>query len=182
MSPPCSSPIAWQTLVDYWANELSPSEEDAVEGHVFGCAACTSESARVASVTEALRALVLPAVTRRRIDALRARGHRIEENAFSPGERREVDFAAGVDFLIHRLEGLDFADAERVSFRVVAESTGETLGELDGVPFERAEGAVLVACQRHYASLPADTVFDVSIHTTSGAVRKAEYTVLHRFG
>jgi hypothetical protein len=182
MTVACASPIAWETLVDYWAGELPPGEADAVEEHLFACATCTAASCRVAAVTETLRAAVLPAVTRRRLDALRARGHRIDENGFSPGERREVDFAPDTEFLVHRLEGLELEDAERVSFRIVAESTGEPISELEAVPFEPAEGAVLIACQRHFASLPPDTVFDVFVHTTSGAIRTAKYTILHRYG
>ena len=49
------------------------------------------------------------------------------------------------------------------------------------MPFEREEGAVLVACQRHYASLPPDTVMEVSIHAPGEAARTATYTILHQF-
>jgi len=179
----CQGPLAWGTLVDYWAGDLPPAEADRVEEHLFGCAGCAEVAARVASVTETLRAVLPPAVSRARLDALRASGIRLRENVFSPGERRAVLFEHDADLLIHRLGGLDLTGADHVSLRIVVESTGEQLAELDAVPFERGEGAVLIACQRHFASLPADTRFELAIHASGipSAVTRAEYTVIHQF-
>src|SRR6185295_13820099 len=95
---------------------------------------------------------------------LRARGARVRQNEFAPGDRREVEFSSDVDLLIHRLGGLDLAGAERVALRITAESTGALIGETDTATFEPGEGAVLIACQRHYATLPHDTVMSVSVH------------------
>jgi anti-sigma factor RsiW len=177
----CPSPVAWETLVDYFAGELDAAASDAVEEHLFGCADCTAAGEHVAAVTEAIRAAIPPVVLRRRIEGLRARGARVRENDFLPGERREVRFAADTDLLIHRLAGLDLTDAERVGFRVLSESTGAVISEMDAAPFDPAEGAVLVACQRHYAELPHDTVMAVSIHAPGAPPRTATYTILHRF-
>jgi hypothetical protein len=77
--------------------------------------------------------------------------------------------------------GLDLAGAERVAFRITAESTGALIAELESAPFEPAEGAVLVACQRHNAAFPHDTVMAVSIHTPGAPPRTATYTILHRY-
>ena len=44
-----------------------------------------------------------------------------------------------------------------------------------------AEGAVLVACQHHYAALPHDTVMTVSVHAPGAPPRTATYTILHRY-
>ena len=85
------------------------------------------------------------------------------------------------DLLIHRLSGLDLAHAERVDFRIAAESTGELLASVDRVPFDPAEGAVLVACRRHYATMPTDTVISLAIHTPSAPPQTATYTILHHF-
>jgi len=176
----CSHPIAWQTLVDYWAGDLGDAETAAVEAHFYGCGECTAAAARVAAVTETLRAALPPVVSRDQVERLRARGVRIRENAFTPGEQREVHFVADADLLIHRLGGLDLTYAERVSFRITAESTGAVLMEVDGAPFERAEGAVLVACERHNAAFPHDTVMSVSIHAAGSAPPQiATYTIRH---
>ena len=181
MSGGCVSPIPWATLVDYWAGDLPAPEEDAVEEHLFGCASCTTEAARVAGVTETIRGAIPPVVSRRRVEEMRGRGARVRENAFLPGDRREVVFGADTDLLIHRLSGLDLARAGHVTFRIRVESTGELMTEVEDAPFERSEGVVLVACQRHYASLPADTRMEVDIHAPGEPVRTATYTILHKF-
>jgi anti-sigma factor RsiW len=177
----CANPIAWATLVDYWAGDLDDAATAAVDEHLFGCAACTTASARVAAVALAVRDTIPMVVLQDQVERLRARGTRIRENTFAPGDRREVQFAADADLLIHRLGGLDLTGAERVDLRITAESTGALISEIDGVPFDPAEGTVLVACQRHFAVFPADTVMSVSIRGTGVGPRTATYTILHTF-
>jgi anti-sigma factor RsiW len=177
----CQDPVSWATLVDYWAGEQDELATVALEEHLFGCADCTATSARVAAVTEALRAAIPPVISRRRVDQLRARGTRVLENDFAPGERREVQFSPDADLLVHRLGGLDLTGAQRVGFQITAESTGALIATVEEAPFDPAEGAVLVACQRHYAAMPHDTVMAVSIHRPGAAARIATYTILHRF-
>ena len=177
----CPNPIPWATLVDYWAGDLPPAKTNGVDEHLFACASCTSEAARVASVTETIRDMLPPAVSRARLEGLRAAGTRVRENVFAPGERRQVVFEADVDLMIHRLAGLSLAGAERVSLQIVSESTGERMAATDRVPFERDEGAVLIACQRHFASLPADTRFEVAVHAPDRSVTAVAYTILHEY-
>lgn len=177
---PCPNPIPSATLVDYWAGDLTAAETDRVDEHLFGCGACTEAAARVASVTETVRDLLPPAVSRARLNRLRATGLRLREGVFLPGERRQVVFDQETDLLIHRLAGLNLAGADHVSLQIVVESTGERLVDLDAVPFERDEGAVLIACQRHFASLPPDTRFEVAVHAATGVTRAA-YSILHQF-
>jgi hypothetical protein len=99
----------------------------------------------------------------------------------APGTRREAIFQPGVDILIHRLYGLDLARAERVQLSVRVESTGDVLFEEHFAPFDRERGEVLVACQRHFSSLPPDIAFDVRAHDPSGRVSLTTFTVPHRF-
>jgi anti-sigma factor RsiW len=184
MTESCAHPIPWATLVDYWAGDLDEAETAAIDEHIFGCAVCSATSARVAAVTEAVREALPPVVSRARVDKLRASGLRVRENAFLPGVRSEVDFTSDTDLLIHRLEGLALADAARVDVSITSESTGQEISALDAVPFDAATGTVLVACQRHYAALPHDTVMTVSIHAPSAparTARTARYTILHRW-
>jgi anti-sigma factor RsiW len=181
----CANPIAWPTLVDYWAGDLNDAETAVVDEHLFGCADCTAASARVAAVAQALRSAIQSVVLRSTVERMRARGTRIRENGFAPGDRREVEFSAEAELLIHRLGGLDLTDAERVDLRVTAESTGALVAAVEDVPFDPTEGALFIACQRHYADLPHDTVMSVSIHPAGAAAdappRTATYTILHRF-
>jgi anti-sigma factor RsiW len=177
----CANPIAWATLVDYWAGDLDDAETEAVDDHLFGCGDCTASSARVAAIALALRSSVPAVVLRSAIEQMRARGSRVRENGFAPGDRREVEFAADADLLIHRLGGLDLEGVERIDLQVTSESTGALVSDIESVPFDPAEGAVYVACQRHYAALPHDTVLSLSIHAADAPPRTATYTILHRF-
>jgi hypothetical protein len=181
MTASCKQPIADATLVDYWADDLAEAELDAVDEHLLGCSACSASSARIAALAGALR-LQVPMIMREAdIEKLSARGMRIVQNSFNPGERREVEFPAGVDVLLHRLAGLDLQNATRVSFKMSVESTHAVLGELSDAPFDRGSGALLVACRPHYAIFPPDTVADLRVHLEDGSSRDYRYTILHLF-
>jgi anti-sigma factor RsiW len=177
----CRNTIPWATLVDYWAGDLDDVETGALDEHLFGCPECTATSARVAAVTEAVRGILPVVVSRQQIDRLRARGARVHENDFLPGDRRQVRFAPDVDLLIHRLGGLDLTGAARVAVRITSESTGALVADAESVPFDPTEGTLLVACHQHYATLPHDTVMTVAIHLPDLPPRTATYTILHEF-
>ena len=73
----CLEPIAFDALVAYWAGDLGAPESDEVEAHVFGCAACTALSERIAAVTEKMRSLEPAIISAARLDELRSAGRRI---------------------------------------------------------------------------------------------------------
>lgn len=177
----CANGISHDELVRYWAGDLASAELERVDEHLMDCEHCTAESARLSAVVEALRAQIPPAVTRAKLEQLRAQGLRITENSFAPGARSQLVFPSGTDLLIHRLTGLDLTDVERVSLTVRAESTGQVMMEEPNAAFEVQEG-VLIACQRHYSSMPHDTVFELRAREASGAERTASYTILHIYG
>lgn len=176
----CAAPLSFDTLVAYWAGDLPPLEADPIDEHLIGCATCTAAATRLASVVQALRELIPPVVDRATVERLRAAGTRIQENSFFPDQRQSVVFPAGLDILLHRLVGIDLADAERVDVTVRSESTGQILAEVPRAPFDATEG-VLIACQVHFRDMAADTVFEVRAITHSGAERVAIYTIPHTF-
>lgn len=177
----CPSPLSTEDLVAYFSDDLAASDLDRIEQHLMGCASCAAQAARMSALIEAVRAAIPPVVTREVLDALRARGTRIRENTFSPGARQEAVFTADVDLLVHRLSGLDLSNAERVQVTIRSEASGAVLLEEPNAPFDPKEG-VLIACQRHYASMPPDTVFEVRAIDATGNERKAEYLIPHVFG
>lgn len=176
----CATRVSHDELVRYWAGDLTPSELERIDEHLMGCEPCSAESARLSAVVEALRALIPPSITRAKLERLRAQGLRITENTFAPGAREQLVFSSETDLLIHRLTGLDLTRVERVSLTVRAESTGQVMMEEPNAAFDVEEG-VLIACQRHYAVLPPDTVFELRAREASGAERTATYTILHVF-
>lgn len=174
----CRAPLAFQTLVAYWARDLSEEETERVDEHVMGCADCARSSERIASVIVALAGVIPPVVDRATVDKLRAAGVRLEENTFLPGQRTTVPFPPELDLLIHRLTGLDLTGVERVHVTIRSERSGQLIAHLPGVPFDPEEG-VLIACQHHFDELPADTVFEVRALPASGPERVAVYTIPH---
>src|ERR1700693_1782739 len=118
MSAQCSAPIAWEDLVAYWAGDLDAEQTDRIDEHLMGCEVCSASSGRVASVTEALRAMVPLFLSQARVTALRARGLQVLENPVVAEERKPALFPLGVDVLLHRLGGLDLARAQSVAIKV----------------------------------------------------------------
>ena len=177
----CSSPLTNEQLVAYWANDLDPAALDAIEDHLFACDSCFANAERVAALAHAFRTSMPPIISHAELDELRAKGLAIVENTFEAGKRQQVAFEPGVDLLIHRLGGLDLADAERVEVTVRNESGGSVIFEEMFAPFDRARGEVLIACQRHFAAYPPDVVFDVRVHRPAAPIEVATYIIPHLF-
>ena len=177
----CLEPVAFETLVAYWSGDLPGGEAEQLDDHLMGCGTCSEQSGRVAGLIEALRSAIPPLVTDSVISALRGRGLRVVENAFAPGERKAVVFAAGVDLLIHRLNGLDLTETDRIHVTLTVEETGDVLLDDPATPFERASSEVLICCQRHFAMFPPNLVAEVRAHAQSGREQVARYAIPHLF-
>ena len=177
----CSNPLSSEQLVAYWANDLTQSELDAADEHLMGCGECSQRSAQIAQITETLRELLPAVVSEERLSSLEARGFAITYNTMTPGERREVAFPKDADVLLHRLQGLSLEGAARVDLTIRDERSERVLATAPDVPFNRAAGEILVACQRHYASLPPNTALEVEVRRPDGSCKQTLYTVLHRF-
>ena len=175
----CTTAIPWADLVQYWAGDLDAAATDRVDEHLMGCASCSAEAARFAAVVSALRELVPPVITRAELETMRARGARIRENAFVPGHTPAV-FPSDAELLIHRLGGFDLSGAVRVHVMIRRESTRELFADVLDAPFDPQEG-VLIACQRHYASMPADVLIEVTAIDAQGGLRLAAYSIPHIF-
>lgn len=177
----CATPATWESLVAYWAGDLSADIEETLEEHLMVCASCAAESARVAAITEVLRNMIPPVVTRGIVDLLRARGRDVRETVFVPGDRREVTLPRDFDLFVFHLTGIDFSRVARADLTLSDETTGDPIAAVREIPFDREAGEVLLCCQRHYASLPPDVVVEVRTHETDGTERCSRYTILHRF-
>ena len=53
--PSCASPIADETLLDYWMADLDEGTESAVEEHLFTCDACGTRLSATIALADALR-------------------------------------------------------------------------------------------------------------------------------
>jgi Putative zinc-finger len=181
VSRPCSAPIEWATLVEYWAGDLEAGEQETLEAHLMACGSCSAESERVAAITERLRHALPPVLSPEELANLRARGLRIRENPIAPGEVNRPRIGSDVDVFLHRLGGLELAHAERVSFEMREEGTDHVMISIDDAPFDRAGNELLLACHSHYSELPHDVVVDVRTHRDDGGQALATYTIHHEF-
>jgi hypothetical protein len=174
-------PIPFERLVDAVAGEMSESEEQALEVHVFACDICGDAYASVARLVAGLRGYIPPVISQQRLARLRATGTRLTFTPVLPGTRVAVRFGADVEMLVHALHG-DLRDAERID--VALESMqGQSLTTFESVAFDRARGEVLIACQRHYMEhgFPAELRFRVQAHTDGGVRHVGDYVVDHLF-
>jgi hypothetical protein len=176
-----SEHLSQATLADYWAGDLATAEQDAADEHLMGCQACTRLSASVAALADALREMIPPVITPEALAKLAARGLRIVENPMQPGERLEAHFPNAADLLLHRLGGLELGAATRVDFTLRVEGTGEVILTIEDAPFDREHGAVLIACQKHFAHLPPDNVAEVRVWNAGGEESVATYGIRHRW-
>ena len=179
MSDACTSPVPFAELVDYWSDDLADADVERIDEHVLACGRCAAESAAVARIVQALRAMIPPVVSAAHLRELASRGLVVEENPVGPGDRKPVVFPTGVDILLHRLHGLDLAAAIRVRVVVRSESSGEVMHEDPDAPFDRDRGEVLIACQRHFASMPPDVLFEVHAQHGHGEITVVHYAVPH---
>jgi hypothetical protein len=175
-------PIAFDRLVDAHAGELSEADEHALEEHAFACEVCGEAYARVGRLVAGLRSFIPPVISRERLARLVGGGTRVTLTPVAAGTRVAVRFSPDTDLLVHALQG-NLADAERVDVRLDSLG-GAPLIAFDDVAFDRDNGEVLIACQRHYDALgfPAEIRFRVQAHTADGVRAVGEYVVDHLFG
>jgi len=175
-------PIPHEMLVRYWAGDVADDELDAIEEHVLGCAGCFDASAKVAAIARTLAEVIPPIVVGRDLAQVDARGVRRVSNDFRPGIPGEAWFHPGTDLLVHRLLG-ELDDVTSVSVEI-QQPNGQPMLSFNNVPFDPAEGAVLVACQRHFVESFGQISLDVDVvvrRTLRGGGESTDtYTVYHR--
>lgn len=180
----CPAPIGFAAVVDYWAGDLSRSEEDRLEDHVFACADCARDFAAVevlardiAAVVRAgrLHSVVTDAILNRlAADGVRIRAYTLEGAAVVPCAVWIDD-----DVIVTRIRA-DFADVDSVTV-VTRQASGEEIGRISDVAVRHGQREILNAFSAaHLRTLPATRVrVTVSAGTGSGERTIAEYTLEH---
>lgn len=176
----CARPIPYETLVAWWAQELSEADATALEEHLFGCDDCAAASEGIGRLVGGFRELIPPVISHAHRDRLRGRGVRIRTTQVEPNGTARALFSKDMDLLVHELRG-DLSRAERVDLDLVLPD-GNVLMSLEHVPFDARGGSVLIACQRHYRGMTGgDPTFRV--HVVEGGERRplADYLVYHEW-
>ncbi len=182
MTEACSHGIAAESWIDFFAGELDENAGERLELLLFECTQCAAEAERWGAVAGGAGLAIPPVISTEALRALQDRGERMNENAMQPGEHRRAEFPDGGSLLIHRLGGLELARADRVDL-VLSTPEGAPLVRFEDVPFDRATGEVLVACQRHFGeSFPEKIVFGIERHVVDQIEMVATYSVDHVYG
>jgi anti-sigma factor RsiW len=170
-------PVAFETLVALWCRELDDVSAAHVEEHLFACDPCAAASDRIGNLIEGVRHALPPVISHAHLERLLGDGKQIVRTVVEPGIAAHARFAPGVDLLVHVLRA-PISGAERVDVDLMS-ADGTPRIPFEHVPFDRARGEVLIACQRHYEEFPFEPVYRV--HAVEGGVRRplGDYVVHH---
>jgi len=88
---PCASPLTDDELTEYWAGDLEPAREAAIEEHVFHCAGCAARLDALSALGTAVAALarqgrIAGIISRSLLNQLQHEGVRVRYFSVSPGE------------------------------------------------------------------------------------------------
>ncbi len=147
-APPCPTPIPNETMVDYWSGGLSASESEALEEHVFGCAACAARLGEVAALAAGITSLARRGhlsglISRATLNQLQHDGVRVRIYSLMPGDVVPCAVFPDDDLVVTSLRG-DFAGVDAVTLSVTAAAPLAGV-VLQDVPVSAAEGELLWA-------------------------------------
>jgi len=180
----CSTPIAFDDVVDYWAGDLTRADEDRIEEHVFACAACARELAAAEALAAGIAAVVREGrlntvVTDAILNRLAADGVRIRTYTLEGSGVVPCAVWADDDLVVARLRA-DFAGVDAITI-VTRQASGEEISRLADVPVHPGQREILNAFSAaHLRHLPATRV-QVSVTAQAGGHERtlAEYTLEH---
>lgn len=147
MTAACVTPIADETMVDYWSGGLPPQQSEAIEEHVFSCAACAVRLEAVASMAAGITSLarqgrVSGIISRATLNQLQRDGVRVRVYSLRPGDVVPCAIFPHDDLVVVSLRG-DFAGADAVTISVTGSTPSGVV--LEDVPVPPAEGELLWA-------------------------------------
>jgi hypothetical protein len=148
MTAVCASPLADDALVDYWSRGLEPQQSDAIEKHIFACAACAARLESIASLAAGVTSLARQGrfsgiVSRATLNQLQHDGLRVRLYSLSPGDVVPCAVFPDDDLVVTSMRG-DFAGVDAVTISVAGPPPMSAV-VLDDVPVPGAEGELLWA-------------------------------------
>jgi hypothetical protein len=148
MSAACVTPIADETMVDYWSGGLPPQQSEAIEEHVFDCASCTARLEAVAAMAAGITSLarqgrVSGIISRATLNQLQRDSVRVRVYSLFPGDVVPCAVFPDDDLVVTAMRG-DFDGVEAVTLSVTG-STPLSGVVLDDVPVSAPEGELLWA-------------------------------------
>ena len=183
MTAPCGQPVADEILLDYWTGGLSAAQSDALEEHVFSCAACTARLEGVAAMGTAVTSLarqgrlsgIIPRAT---LNQLQHDGVRVRLYSLLPGDVVPCAVFPDDHLVVTSLRA-DFTGIEAVTVSVTGSTPISGL-VLEDVPVSAAEGELLWATPGSLIrEMPTSRVVLTLSAGRSDGRRIAEYVLDH---
>ena len=180
----CPAPIGFADVVDYWAGELTRSDEDRIDEHVFSCADCAREVAVAEALARDIAAVVREGrfhavvndaiLNRLAADGVRVRTYTLDGSGVVP-----CAVWADDDLVVARIRA-DFAEVDSVTI-VTRQASGDEISRLSDVALRPGQREILNAFSAaHLRKLPATRVqVTVTTQVGSGERTFAEYTLEH---
>ena len=180
----CSSPVGFATSVDYWAGELTPTEEERIEAHVFTCDDCSRELAAAETLARGITGVVREGrlhsvVTDSILNRLAADGVRIRTYTLEGSRIVPCAVWADDDLVVSRIRA-DFTDVDTVTI-VTRRASGEEISRVPEIAVRPGQREILNAISAaHLRTLPATRVrVTVTAQVDDGERPLAEYTLEH---
>jgi hypothetical protein len=148
MTTGCASAIADETMVDYWSGGLTVQQSDAIEEHIFSCAACATRLDAVAAMAGSITSLarqgrISGIISRGTLNRLQRDGVRLRIYSLAPGDVVPCAVFADDDLVVTALRG-NFAGIDAVTLSVTGLAPLPDV-VLEDVPVTAAEGELLWA-------------------------------------
>jgi len=180
----CPEPIGLAGAVDYWAGDLSGTEEDRIEAHTFACADCARELAAAGVLAGGVAAAAREGrlhgvVTDAILNRLAADGVRIRTFTLDGAGIVPCAVWADDELVVSRIRA-DFTGIDAVTL-VTRQASGEEIGRVPDITLRPGQREILHAVSAaQLRTLPATQVV-VSVTTqVAGSERPlAEYTLEH---
>jgi hypothetical protein len=148
MTTTCATAIADETMVDYWSGGLPVQQGEAIEEHIFSCAACAARLESVAGVAAGITSLarqgrISGIISRGTLNRLQRDGVRVRVYSLSPGDIVPCAVFANDDLVVTSLRG-NFAGVDTVTLSVTGSAPLSGV-VLEDVPVTAGEGELLWA-------------------------------------
>jgi hypothetical protein len=146
-APICTAPLAFDTLVEYWLDELEEAAGERVDEHVLGCDACAARLAEIVELGRAIRhaieaGAVRAFLTTDFVQRLAERGVRVREYRIPPNGSVNCGVAPQDQLVVTHLEA-PLQGVHRLD--LVSQVEDHPPEIVRDIPFDAARGEVVIA-------------------------------------
>jgi len=179
----CRTPLDPETLVSYWAGDLTSAAAESVEAHAFACADCAASLARVESIASGVPGLVdagrlMVMGTAEILERAERDGARVRVYPIKPGESVACTITRADTFVATRAK-VDLGNVERIDVEVDLETQGGVQKlALSDVPADRARGELVWLWPGDFVRSLPDTTLRIRVLSRPGEII-AQYTLNH---